>query len=95
MRAILAILGLAAVVLVIQMALGMVRIEQTSDAALPQLKFEGGKAPEFKADMGRVGMGSTNTSVEMPTIEMKNVTVELPTVEVEKASGNTQAPAAQ
>lgn len=92
MRAILALLGLAAVALVVLMALGMVKIEQTSDTAFPTIKFEGGRAPEFKAEVGRVGIGTENATVAVPTIKMENTTIAVPTLEVEKP-GNTAAPA--
>ena len=84
MRAILAIVGLAAVVLVILMSLGMVNLNMRS-GALPEVKLEGGKAPAVKADVGDVDMGYTNKTIQVPTVVMENKTVRVPTVEVEKA----------
>jgi hypothetical protein len=88
MRAILALLGIVALVIVVLMALGMLRIDQEEGATLPSVSFnvEGGKMPSFKAETGSIGIGSTNKTVELPTVEMRNTTVTLPTVEVKQAS---------
>ena len=85
MRAILALIGLAALVLVVLMSLGMVRVEQTNEMAFPTVTFDGGRAPEFQADVGRVGIGETNKTIEVPTVALENKTVTLPTLEVRKA----------
>jgi hypothetical protein len=90
MRAILALLGLAAIILVIGMSLGMIKLEQTAGATFPTIKLEGGSAPSFKADVGKVSLGTTNTTVEVPTLSTTNKTISIPTIEVEKA-GNTAA----
>ncbi len=91
MRAILAILGLAAVVIVVLMSLGMMSINM-KPGALPEIKLEGGKAPAVEADVGKVGMGTTNQTIQVPTITMENKVIQVPTVEVEKAQP-TPAPA--
>ena len=93
MRGLLAILGLAAVVVVVLMSLGMLSINMQS-GSLPTIKFEGGKAPVVAADVGEVGMGTTNKTIQVPTITMENKTIQVPTVEVEKAQP-TPAAAAQ
>jgi hypothetical protein len=94
MRAILALIGLAALVVVVLMSLGMLRITQQQGATLPSISFDakGGKMPQFKAETGEVGIGTSNTTVQVPTIEMKNTTVTFPTIEVKQA-GNSAAPA--
>lgn len=91
MRAILAILGLAAVVAVVLMSLGMLSVNM-QPGSLPTVKFEGGAAPSVKADVGEVGMGTTNKTIQVPTITMENKTIQVPTVEVQKAQ---PTPAAQ
>ena len=48
MRALLVLLGIAALVILAGMATGFINIDQTQTAQLPRL--EGGQAPEFKAD---------------------------------------------
>jgi hypothetical protein len=90
MRAILAILGLAAVAAVVLMSLGMLSVNMES-GSLPTVKFEGGKAPAVKADVGTVGMGTTNQTIQVPTVVMENKTIQVPTVEVEKASPTPSA----
>lgn len=84
MRAILAILGLAALVIVAMAWLGMINLNLRS-GALPEVKVEGGKAPAVEADVGEVGMGYTNKTIQVPKVVMENKTIQVPTVEVEKA----------
>lgn len=71
MRAILVLVGLAAIVLVILLATGMVSITQTGTASLPQVKVEGGKAPEFKADVGSIDVTTVNKTVEVPAVRVE------------------------
>jgi hypothetical protein len=92
MRGLLAILGLAAVAIVVLMSLGMLSI-QMQPGALPTIRFEGGKAPGIAADVGDVGMGTTNKTIQVPTITMENKTIQVPTVEVEKAEPTPAAAA--
>ena len=49
----------------------------------------------FSAETGSVGIGTTNKTVEVPSVEMKNATVTLPTIEVKQAPGASPTPAAQ
>lgn len=84
MRAILAIIGLAAVALVAAISLGMVSIN-TSSGNLPTIKFEGGKPPAVEANVGHVGLGTSNHTIELPTVTMTNKTIAVPTIEVERA----------
>jgi hypothetical protein len=90
MRAILVILGLAAIVAVVLMSLGMLSFNMQS-GTLPQVKLEGGQAPAVKADVGEVGMGTTNKVIQVPTVVMENKVIQVPTVEVEKASPTPSA----
>ncbi|HWK36369.1 hypothetical protein [Sphingomonas sp.] len=71
MRTLLALLGLAVVVLVVLMALGMVSIDQTREASLPKIRIEGGQAPQFKADVGSINVGTVNKTVEVPSIQVE------------------------
>ncbi len=63
MRTILVALGLAALILVALMSFGMVSIDQTRPAVV--------QAPEFKADVGKVELGTTNKTVEVPTLQVE------------------------
>ena len=90
MRAILVLIGLAAVVLVILMSLGMIQINMRS-GSLPSIAVSGGQAPVVKADVGKIDIGTTNTTVAVPTVQMTNATVQMPTVHVEKAGNSSTA----
>ncbi|WP_109808142.1 hypothetical protein [Sphingosinithalassobacter portus] len=94
MRAILALIGIAAIAVVVLMALGMLKIQQEEGASLPSVSFnvEGGKMPSFKAETGTIGIGTTNKTVELPTVEMRNTTISLPTVEVKQAGDPSPTP---
>jgi len=69
MRALLVLVGIAALVILAAMALGFVKFDQTQTAALPRL--EGGQAPKFEANVGRVDVGTENKTVEVPTIDVQ------------------------
>ena len=79
MRTLLALLGLVVIVVVLLMAFGMINIDQTRTAQLPKISVQGGQAPAFQADVGKVAVGTENKTVAVPTLE------------VQKA-GNAQAP---
>ncbi|MEZ0494837.1 hypothetical protein [Sphingomonas sp. IW22] len=65
MRTLLAILGVVVLVVVVLMSLGMLSIDQTRPAVV--------QAPEFEADVGRIELGTTNKTVEVPTLEVEKV----------------------
>jgi hypothetical protein len=67
MRFLLALVGLAAVVLIILLATGMVTLNGTV-GTLPTVKVEGGKAPEVQANVATVTTGTTN--VQVPTVQI-------------------------
>ena len=93
MRFILALLGLAALVVVVMMSVGMMSVTQKSGAALPSIEVKGAKAPEFDVEVGKVGVGTVNKTVEVPTVTTTNKTIAVPVIEVERAEG--AAPAKQ
>ncbi|MEI9850425.1 MAG: hypothetical protein WDN24_05675 [Sphingomonas sp.] len=92
MRGFLVLIGLLALIAVVLMALGMLKIEKPNEGMLPNISFdiEGGRLPEVKT--GTIDVGTTNATVSLPSVEMKNTTVTLPTIEVKQA-GNSTAPA--
>ena len=47
----------------------MVDIDQTEEAALPDVTIEGGNLPEFEAEVGDVSVGETTVTV--PTLEIE------------------------
>lgn len=97
MRGLLVLIGLIAIAVVVMMSLGMLKVTQAQPGALPSVAFDmkGGQLPKIQAETGTVGIGSTNASVTLPTVEMKNTTVTLPTIEVKQAPGASPTPAAK
>lgn len=69
MRALLVLLGVAALVILAGMATGFINIDQTQTARLPRI--EGGQAPEFKADVGRIDVGTERRVVEVPRVDVQ------------------------
>ena len=69
MRALLVLLGVAALVLLAAMALGFIRFDQTQTAQLPRL--EGGQAPKFEADVAKVNVGTEQKTVDVPRVSVE------------------------
>ena len=91
MRFLLALVGLAALVVVALVSLGMLKID-TKAGSLPSISVNGGKAPEVTANMATVEFGTTNKTVEVPTVGTTTKTIAVPTLTVTKpagADGNT------
>ena len=53
-------------------AFGLINIDQTKTAALPDIKVEtsGGQAPAFDIDTAKVDVGTKKTTVEVPTLSV-------------------------
>jgi hypothetical protein len=83
MRFLLALVGLAALVLIALLAFGMITINGKS-GSLPTVKLEGGQAPEVNANMATVNFGSENKMVEVPTVTTTSKTIKVPTISVDK-----------
>lgn len=83
MVAIVAILAIVAA-----FAFGLVDLDQTKDAKLPEVAVKGGQTPAFDVDTAKVDVGSKSTSVDVPKVDVstEKVGVEVPTVDVEKAN---------
>jgi len=62
MRTLLALLGIIALIVVALMQFGLVSIDQTSPAVV--------QAPQFKADVARVSVGTENKTVAVPTVNV-------------------------
>ncbi|WP_448662237.1 hypothetical protein ACG3SL_16410 [Sphingomonas sp. CJ20] len=97
MRGLLVLIGLVALVVVGLMSVGMLSIEQQQGATIPRISFnaQGGQLPKFKAETGSIAIGTTNKTVEVPTVQMKDATVSVPTLEVKQAPGASPTPAAR
>ena len=85
---IIAILVIVALV-VAAFAFGFINIDQTRETSLPTVKMEtsGGQAPAFDVNTAKVDVGTTKTTVEVPTVDVgtKDTAVTLPTISVEPA----------
>ncbi|HEX8485026.1 hypothetical protein [Sphingomonas sp.] len=62
MRALLVLVGLAAVILVALMFFGIINIDQTRPGVV--------QAPTFKADVAKVRMGTEEKTVTVPTMDI-------------------------
>ncbi|UVO52313.1 hypothetical protein M0208_18015 [Sphingomonas sp. SUN019] len=63
MRALLVLVGIASLVVVGAMALGLVNIDQTQRAVV--------QAPKFEADVARINVGTEKKTVEVPSITLQ------------------------
>jgi len=69
MRAILVLIGLAALVIVGMLSLGLMTLH-TKPGSLPSLHVEKGTAPQVKADVATLSVGMENKVVAVPTIKL-------------------------
>jgi len=69
MRAILILIGLAALVVVGLMSFGLLKLN-ASPGTLPSLHVEGGSAPKVDADMGKIVVGTENKTIAVPTVKV-------------------------
>lgn len=85
-RTVLIILALAALVLLVLLATGVLNVNQTREAKLPNVDVsaEGGQAPAFDVDAKRVVVGTTETNVTVPDVDVdsKETQVDVPVVGV-------------
>jgi hypothetical protein len=91
MRGLLVLLGIVILAGVVAMSLGMLKVDWPKDS-WPAVHFSmQAKMPTVST--GTVSVGTTNTTVAVPKVEMTNTTVQLPTLEVKPAASPTPAPA--
>ena len=91
MRAILILVGLAALAVVGAWSIGLISIDQNKLAQAPQLKLEGGQAPEFTVNMAKIEIGTENKTIEVPTVGTTQKTIAVPTMSVEKPANGQDA----
>jgi uncharacterized protein (DUF736 family) len=91
MRALLILVGLAALVAVGAWSLGLISIDQSKVALAPQLKLEGGQAPEFTVNMAKIEIGTENKTIEVPNVGTTTQTIAVPTVSMEKPANAQDA----
>ena len=63
MRTLLALLGIIALIVVALMYFGLINIDQTRPAVV--------QAPQFKADVARVSVGTEDKTVSVPTVNVE------------------------
>ncbi len=78
MRAILLILILLVVVAIGAIATGFLNINQRQSAQAPQVEANGsgvavtgGKAPQFEVETGKIAVGTRESTVKLPSIEVR------------------------
>ena len=78
MRAVLLLLILLVVVAIGAVATGLVNINQVRPAQAPEIdasrqgiEASGGQTPKFEVDTGQVAVGSRETTVKVPAIEVR------------------------
>lgn len=86
MRFLLALVGLAALVVIGLVSLGMLKLD-TKAGSLPSVSVNGGTAPTVKAKMATVQLGTENKSIEVPTVTTTTKTISVPTLTVNKPVG--------
>ena len=93
MRILLALIGLAAVVVAILMSLGLMTLK-TTPGSLPSISLNGGTAPSVNANLATVTMGTENKTIDVPTVTTTQKTITVPTVTMNKPgepTGNSAA----
>lgn len=65
-----AIIAAIVAVVVIGFGIYMIDIDQTQEAALPEVTVEGGQMPEFDAEVGDVDVVEKEVTVTVPEIEV-------------------------
>jgi hypothetical protein len=90
MRALLALIGLAALVVVVLTLTGMMTFTANS-GSLPSLHWEGGKAPSVQANVAHISVGMENKTVAVPTVTTTDKTIAVPTMKLDKPGDTSTA----
>lgn len=61
----------ALILLATAFAFGLIRVQQTRDAKVPQIAVEPGTMPSYKADVVKVEVGSKEEKVRVPTVNVQ------------------------
>ncbi len=75
------------VLVVAAFAFGLIKIGQTQDAQLPDVKVSasGGQAPKFDVQTAKVDVGTKDETIKVPTVGTKDADIKVPTVSMQKA----------
>ena len=77
------LIGAVIVVAIGLFAFYMLDIDQTKEARLPDVKVEGGQAPEFDVDTGSVDVTREKTNIPVPEVTVKEKEVTVPGLKIE------------
>ncbi len=58
-------------------------VDKTQEGEMPEVKVEGGQMPEYDVDVAEVEVGTTEKTVEVPTVVMEEETIDVPVVGVD------------
>ncbi len=94
MRFLLALIGLAAVVVAVMLSLGLMTLK-TTPGSLPSVSLNGGSAPSVNANLATVTMGTENKTIEVPTVTTTQKTITVPTMTMTKPGEQTNTAAAK
>lgn len=83
MRAVLTILVAVVLLAIVGVATGFINLKGDS-GKLPDVAVSGGDMPTVKADVGSVDVGTTTTTLDVPTVGTRKEDVDVPTVSVKK-----------
>jgi len=68
-------------------------VEVEEEGEMPEVRVEGGEMPEYDVDTAELEVGTTEETVMVPEVEMKEKRVDVPTVGIDPA--NAEQPDSQ
>ena len=88
MRAALIALAVIVLLAIVAVATGFVNLSGNA-GELPKVAVEGGALPSVDADVGKVVVGTKETTVDVPKVEVgtEKADIDVPVVGVQKADG--------
>ncbi len=86
MRGLLILLAVVVILGIVAVATGFVNLSGKS-GSLPSVAVTGGSMPSVDADVGKVVVGTKQTSVDVPKVTTEKTKIDVPVVGVQKADG--------
>jgi len=86
-----AIVGVIALAVIVWLGFMLIDVDQTQEGELPSVdvdvEADAGELPEFDADVGKVVVGTTETTVDVPDVDvdvdMEETEVDIPVIGIE------------
>jgi hypothetical protein len=74
----------------LSLGLGGCDVEQTEEGELPEINVEGGNLPEYDVDTAELKVGTTETTVSVPDVDvhMEETEMNVPTIGYEPADAD-------